>query len=377
MKRIVLCCDGTWNSADQESNGVPCPTNVVKLGYRVAKRDAKGVSQILYYDQGVGTGNPVDRISGGAFGDGLEDNIHDAYRFLVANYEKGDELYLFGFSRGAFTARSIVGMVRKCGILGRAWFKNYRKAIDLYRSEDSPTDAAPRKFRQESCIYGLDDIEVRFMGVWDTVGSLGIPLRGLRWLTRRDYQFHDTELSGAVKEAYHALAIDEHRGSFEPAIWDYKPKDWQHIEQVWFAGAHSDVGGGYAPEKGSQQLLSEIPLQWMIDKAKAAGLAFDEEAIAANPLSPSATAPLHDSMKGFYRVAMAYDRAIGKTKKSDDAPQHDDPTQSLHPSVLERWDQDASYRPKALAEYLKRIRDPRAKDQPKIDDEAAPPRDVA
>ena len=372
MKRIVLCCDGTWNSADQESNGVPCPTNVVKLGYRVAKRDAKGVLQVLYYDQGVGTGNPVDRLSGGAFGDGLEENIHDAYRFLVANYEKGDELFLFGFSRGAFTARSIVGMVRKCGILGRAHVKSYRDAIALYRSEHRPTDAEPKKFRQATCLYGLDDIDVRFMGVWDTVGALGIPLRGLRWLTRRDHQFHDTELSGAVKEAYHALAIDEHRGSFEPAVWDYKPKPWQHIEQVWFAGAHSDVGGGYA-----EQQLSDIPLQWMMDKARGAGLAFDQEAIDAVPLDPSATAPLHDSMKGFYRVALAYDRVIGRTKKSDDAPQHDDPTQSLHPSVLERWDRDPSYRPKALMEYFKRINDARSRGEPQVDEEEAAPRDVA
>src|SRR5262245_42812074 len=319
MKRIVLCCDGTWNSADQEKNGVPCPTNVVKLGYRIAKRDAQGVQQILYYDQGVGTGNSIDRLTGGAFGDGLEDNIHDAYRFLVANYEKGDELFMFGFSRGAFTARSIVGMVRKCGILGRAHFKNYRDAIELYRSGDAPGDAEPKQFRQATCLYGLDDIEVRFMGVWDTVGALGIPLRGLRWLTRRDHQFHDTELSGAVKEAYHALAIDEHRGSFAPAIWDYKPKDWQHIEQVWFAGAHSDVGGGYA-----EQQLSDIPLQWMIDKARGAGLAFDEAAMTANPLSPSPTGKLHNSMKGFYRAAPAYDRAVGMTKKNENATQHED-----------------------------------------------------
>jgi len=85
MKKLVLCCDGTWNSADQKSNGQPCPTNVVKLGYRIAKRDDSGVPQIVYYGQGVGTGNLVDRVSGGAFGRGLEDNIHDAYRFLISN----------------------------------------------------------------------------------------------------------------------------------------------------------------------------------------------------------------------------------------------------------------------------------------------------
>jgi uncharacterized protein (DUF2235 family) len=124
MKRLVLCCDGTWNRADQERDGAPCPTNVVKFAYRIAKRDAD-VPQIIYYDQGVGTGNLVDRLSGGALGEGLEDNIHDAYRFLVANYEPGDELYVFGFSRGAFTSRSIVGMIRKCGILGREHVRHY------------------------------------------------------------------------------------------------------------------------------------------------------------------------------------------------------------------------------------------------------------
>src|SRR5690606_38993578 len=112
MKRIAICCDGTWNRADQEENGTPCPTNVVKLAYRIAKRDDDGNPQIAYYGQGVGTGNTLDRVTGGAFGHGLEDNILDAYRFLIGNYESGDQLYLFGFSRGAFTARSLAGMIR-------------------------------------------------------------------------------------------------------------------------------------------------------------------------------------------------------------------------------------------------------------------------
>lgn len=107
MKRLILCCDGTWNRADQERNGTPCPTNVVKFAFRLAKRAPDGTLQIVFYDQGVGTGNLLDQYSGGAFGHGLEENILDAYRFLIGNYEEGDEIYLFGFSRGAFTARSI------------------------------------------------------------------------------------------------------------------------------------------------------------------------------------------------------------------------------------------------------------------------------
>jgi uncharacterized protein (DUF2235 family) len=113
MKRLILCCDGTWNSADQASNGVPCPTNVVGTAFRVAKRGGE-ILQIVYYDQGVGTGNLIDRLSGGAFGQGLSDNIYDAYRFLIANCESGDEIFLFGFSRGAFTVRSLGGLIRKC-----------------------------------------------------------------------------------------------------------------------------------------------------------------------------------------------------------------------------------------------------------------------
>src|SRR5690606_17888076 len=115
-KRIVIFCDGTWNSADQASNGTPCPTNVVKLAVRV-ERQGGGIPQITSYGQGVGTGSSLDRVTGGAFGRGLDDNLYAAYRFLMLNYEQDDEIFLFGFSRGAYTARSLAGMVRKCGIL--------------------------------------------------------------------------------------------------------------------------------------------------------------------------------------------------------------------------------------------------------------------
>jgi len=336
VKRIVLCCDGTWNTADQEQpsekGGTPCPTNVVKLGYRLAKRDGD-VAQVIYYDQGVGTGNLVDRLSGGAFGEGLEDNIHDAYRFLVANYEPGDELYLFGFSRGAFTARSIGGMIRKCGILERRAVRHYRDAIALYRSEDHPDDPEPTRFRKDSSVAKESAIPIRMIGVWDTVGSLGIPLRGLRALTRREHQFHDTELSGSVQIACHALAIDEHRAPFEPTLWAHKPKPGQQVEQVWFCGAHSDVGGGYA-ETG----LSDIALEWMIGRARVAGLAFDAAALEAYPLRPDPLGPLHDSKTGLYRLSAGIERAIGS-----------DPTQSLHESVLARWRARPDYRPASLA----------------------------
>ena len=364
MKRLVLCCDGTWNSADQESNHEPCPTNVVRLGYRVAKRDAAGVAQIVYYDQGVGTGNTVDRLTGGAIGRGLDDNIYDAYRFLVCNYEPGDELFFFGFSRGAFTARSVAGMARKCGILAARHARHYNRATALYRDAARPTDPGPVQFRSEFCCYGNDDLEVKFIGVWDTVGALGIPLRGLRWLTKEKYAFHDTELSGAVQNACHALAVDEHRKPFEPAIWEYKPKPGQQVEQVWFCGAHSDVGGGYertrvegSPDHAPrfEPQLADIALDWMIARARACGLAFDAEALSANPLDLDPRARIHDSRTGLYNVVPEYDRAIGLATIDRQQTERPDATQSLHPSVLARWNADPQYRPASLERYFERF----------------------
>jgi uncharacterized protein (DUF2235 family) len=357
MKRLIVCCDGTWNSADQEREGLPCPTNVVRLAYRVAKRD-QATPQIIYYDQGVGTGNVLDRYSGGALGEGLEDNIHDAYRFLVANYEPDDELFFFGFSRGAFTARSIVGMVRKCGILSRSAVKQYRAARELYRDDTHPDHPAAVKFRTDYSVCGAADITVKFIGVWDTVGALGIPLRGLRSLTRRDHQFHDTQLSGTVEFAYHALAIDEHRAPFEPTLWTYHPKPGQTVEQIWFCGAHSDVGGGYA-EAG----LSDLSLGWMLDRALNAGLKLDRAAITAYPLRMNPIADLHNSKTGLYRVTAGIDRPIGLEAPTPTATaavaRLPDPTQAVHPSARERWDKIPEYRPAALREFFKRTGDPR------------------
>jgi uncharacterized protein (DUF2235 family) len=358
VKRLVLCCDGTWNSADQEREGVACPTNVVRLAYRVAKR-AGTVPQIVYYDQGVGTGNAIDHLSGGALGDGLEDNIHDAYRFLVGNYEPGDELFVFGFSRGAFTARSLVGMIRKVGILGRGAVHHYREARTLYRSDERVADAGPTAFRSRHSVTGADAIPVRFIGVWDTVGALGIPLRGLRGLTRGKYQFHDTELSSTVAHACHALAIDEHRAPFEPTLWSYVPKPGQTVEQVWFAGAHSDVGGGYAPP-----CASDIPLAWMLDRARSAGLELDATASRAYALALDPVVPLHNSKTGLYVLTPGIDRPIGlaaRDPKNPDAPRGPDPTQSVHSSVIERWDKDASYRPAELRAYFQRMGDSRGR----------------
>lgn len=344
MKRLILCCDGTWNRADQETKGKPCPTNVIKIAYRLCKHASDGTQQLIYYDQGVGTGDWLDRLEGGATGAGLEDNIHDAYIFLLANYEVGDEIYLIGFSRGAFTARSIGGMVRKCGILKREFVQEYINAERLYHDGSvHPNDPQAVGFRGKFALE--QETPIQMVGVWDTVGALGIPLRGLRAHNRKEFEFHDTELSGTVKFAFHALAVDEHRVPFAPSVWDYKPKPGQVVEQVWFPGVHSDVGGGY-----DDTSLSDTALDWMIDRAKTAGLEFDAGVMKAHPTHPAPTGTMHNSMTIVYRVEGELQRQIGN-----------DPTQSLHPSVIARWEADPHYRPKNVHDYFVSTGDPRGK----------------
>lgn len=360
MKRIAIFCDGTWNSADQASNGEPSPTNVFKLATRVARRDG-AIPQIAYYGQGVGTGGSIDKFTGGAFGRGLDDNLYAAYRFLVFNYEPGDEIFLFGFSRGAYTARSLGGMIRKCGILRLESADQYRDAVSLYGDDCHPDDDAPLAFRRSCSVMEELPTPIQFIGVWDTVGALGIPVRGLRALTARKYRFHDVELSGSVRNAAHALAIDERRAPFEAARWAYKPKPGQTIRQAWFCGAHSDIGGGYPP---GQWGLSDIALGWMREQAEEAGLEVEAGAGSAYPPNPDPMAPVHNSKTGLYRLTVGNDRVIGLAAQPDAQPDEEstriDPTQFLHPSVLRRWDQDPGYRPKNLRDYFRLINDPRA-----------------
>lgn len=364
-KRLIVCCDGTWNRADQAKDGKPCPTNVVKTAYRAAKRDHADASvpQVTYYSQGVGTGNSVDRYTGGAFGHGLDDNLFDAYRFLVANYEPGDDVFLFGFSRGAFTARSLGGMVRNCGILKRTSVDKYPEALDLYRDrEHAPDDETARRFRGEHSILEDENVPIRFIGVWDTVGALGIPVRGLRSLTRGKYQFHDVQLSSTVAEACHALAVDERRAPFEPSLWFQKPEHreaGQKVEQRWFCGVHSDVGGGYA-----ETHHSDLALEWMLGKARGAGLSLDDSVLRKFVLHGDSLKDPHDSKKGLYRVTPGLDRPIGlgpKDPKDSEGEQQEDPTQTVDDSVLRRWDEIPKYRPPQLRDYFRRHGDPRGR----------------
>jgi uncharacterized protein (DUF2235 family) len=288
-KRIVVCCDGTWNTPDQTADGRVTPTNVTKVAAAVAESDSTGMDQLVYYQPGVGT-TPWERIRGGAFGFGLSRSVQQVYRFIVNNYEPGDELFLFGFSRGAYMARSTGGLIRNASILRRENVNQVQAAYDLYRSRTvRPRDVESALFRRS---FSHPEPRIRFIGVWDTVGALGIPLSGIPAIDRlnRPWQFHDTRLSSRVDSAFHALAVDEARKPFKPALWQQSPtaKD-QWLEQVWFRGVHCDVGGGYT-ETG----LSDIALGWLAQRARENGLAFTQGAFTEDPIrwgTPSSRIP--------------------------------------------------------------------------------------
>ncbi|MEA2156849.1 MAG: hypothetical protein QOE11_2989, partial [Solirubrobacteraceae bacterium] len=255
-KRLVVCCDGTWNTPDELRDGASAPTNVSKIALGLAREDAAGGVQRLFYQRGVGT-RRFEHLRGGAIGFGLSRNVRDCYRFIVENYEPGDELYFFGFSRGAYTARSTAGFVRNAGILRPEHRDRVDEAYALYRSRDSKTKPSGIESEIFRRMYSHEETKIEFVGVWDTVGALGIPIGGLRLpFVQHLWGFHDTKLSTYVRAAYQALALDEHRSIFKPTTWTRQPESGDQIlEQVWFAGVHSDVGGGY-----QDPALAEIPL---------------------------------------------------------------------------------------------------------------------
>lgn len=271
FRRIIVCCDGTWNWPDGKRE-----TNIVRL-VRAIKPDDGGVSQIVHYHQGVGTGNFVDRLVGGGAGVGLSASVKACYGFIADNYKEGDEILLFGFSRGAYIARALGGLIGRIGLMrkhemdrfGEVWNWYWQKKKDRHLAD---LDAlAPHRLR---------DVEIECIGVWDTVGALGIP--GSRFCASQ-FAFHETGLGLHVRNAFQALATDERRGNFQAAVWvPYAPDrrvpadagravavdgQPQVVEQAWFPGVHSNIGGGYL-----RHGLSDTTFLWMLSQLHDRGL---------------------------------------------------------------------------------------------------------
>ncbi len=341
-KRIVICADGTWNTPRMTSGDEPSATNVWRFYRLVRDHAADGTPQLAYYHPGVGTGALFDRIVGGAFGRGLSRNILDCYRFLVEQYTPGDHVYLFGFSRGAYTVRSLAGLIRNCGIIDRAKYPPgdarecvIGEAFALYRKRGDDTAPSAARALDFRATHSHPDFRMTCIGVWDTVGALGIPVGLLGRISSRVlYGFHDVTLSSWVDRGFQAIAIDEHRRPFAPTLWQQQPDakaQGQIVEQVWFTGAHADVGGGYGAD---ERELANLTLRWMVNRVTSrTGLELDLAPLAG---APSVVA-MHDSLSLWYRLMVPLTRVIDAG-----LGQHGMrvPTlltaESVHPSV-QRW----------------------------------------
>ena len=323
-KRLIICCDGTWNEPDQKVDKDPAdetePTNVLKTVRGIAPVDSRNVPQVVYYDAGVGTLGFLDKWIGGGLGVGVSQNIQQAYRFIANNYHPGDELFLFGFSRGAYTVRSLAGFIGAVGLLEKEHLRRVPEAYQFYRlpackRKDSVPDRRLKRLKRPP----RTGIPIEFIGVWDTVGALGAPTPMLGRLTRRRVGFHNTHLGENVRHAYHALAVDERRRPFQPDLWTGNPRLGQTIRQVWFAGVHSNVGGSY-PDTG----LSDIALKWMAWRAASHGLEFTNEftRFLVRRHKPVKEGKLENSFSCGYRALQAlnvppYDREIGPQQHGD------------------------------------------------------------
>ena len=347
MKRLIVCCDGTWQDLE-----CPYPTNVVKMAQAIEPISSDGISQVVFYDEGIGTGGSVDKVSGGALGKGIDKNIQDGYRFLCLNYSPGDEIYLFGFSRGAYTVRSLAGLMYNSGLLSRPNIRHIPEAYKLYRDHIKPNHPNIAEFRQKYSInnkkYG-DRVPITLLACWDTVGSLGLPdltsFINLDQKINEKYKFHDPKLSPIIQNALHAVAIDEKRSTFSASLMEKsnKTKD-QRLIQKWFPGDHGCVGGGSKEQSG----LSDGTLQWMIESIKELGIGLEID----NSVIPTGVHPDPDAE---YQVEPK--SIIGKmTKILGTKVRHvSDNFEDLHESVVKRWHDRRDYRPENLKKHSSRL----------------------
>jgi len=336
MANIVICADGTWNRPEEDIEK-DFPTNVLKLA-RAVKPSSGGVKQHIFYDWGLGSYH--NNVSAGATGRGIHKNILDGYRYIVQNYDPKDHLYLFGFSRGAYTVRALSGLINNCGILKRPDANLISRAWRIYKNplvKNTPSGDASQLFRDNHCHSSK---KVHFVGVWDTVGALGIPF-SLMGLFESHDEFYDTKMGSNVSIARHALAIDEKREDFEPTVWTPKPD--MDLKQVWFAGVHSDVGGSYPSDKQTGIRASDAPLRWMLDEAVHAGLEIEPH--IRDSLTDGTQGKIHKSRNHVYRLKSPLHRSLiidGKPTK-------------IHPSVKARYLADISYRPPRLKKLVDKL----------------------
>ncbi|NNM72091.1 DUF2235 domain-containing protein [Enterovirga sp. DB1703] len=358
MKRLAIFLDGTWNTLNNN-------TNVWRLK---SLCDPNAPDQMVYYGQGVGT-RLGEKARGGIGGYGLDNEILDGYTWLAEVFEPGDEIFIFGFSRGAYAARSLSGLISKCGVLRPGAPLSVEQLYERYRRDAEPTiralKAGPadasRTLEERWLLSHCEITDIKFVGVWDTVGSLGNPLGRMHRKVAK-YKFLDTHLRLSNQHAFHAVALDEHREPFEPTFWTRtvdnakpdggaRPRTLAEVEQRWFVGAHANVGGGYPSD-----ILAQAPLKWLMDKAALHGLRF-RPGFQMDPVDPAA--PITDSYsefgnpllrafsKRFYRP-VGPPPQVGATKTTARI------NETIDGSVFDRWRENPAYRPANLGQWAER-----------------------
>jgi uncharacterized protein (DUF2235 family) len=314
-KNIVIFCDGT-----NQKGGVGSNTNVYKLFNMIEDRTSR---QIAYYDPGLGT--DIKKVTGSLFGSGFSKNILECYKFIFENFEAGDKIYLFGFSRGAATVRSLSSFIHLFGILPKSRSDLIKEAFAIYKKKNRIIKASTfiNKHHTMWC-------NIEFVGVWDTVAALGIPFKGLSVIldTFLSHKFHSFNLSESIKFARQALAIDEERKTFHPVLWDSINNNSMvdKLKQVWFSGVHTDVGGGYEEDE-----LSDISLKWMTREAIDKGLIIYNKSQLYKSLmnsSPDINGMMHDEQKGF--IGKIFKRAKRTWSTETNGEPH------IHESVFKR-----------------------------------------
>lgn len=354
MKRLIISCDGTG-----KSGGVGKSSNVWLLHNLISPADDEGIEQVKYYDAGIGSSGVNSwKTFAGLFGWGLNANLREALLFLAQHYQDGDEIYLFGYSRGAYTVRALASIIKASGILPRSIFatksasdrdglakacvKNYRRLPGSVKRLSSPA-LREHLMWPEECGHTVD--KVKFIGVFDTVDSVGMPFRSIRKLIawpyekltgKRLWSFHDRYATTA-DVCRQALALDEQRTAFTPNVWEENDDENQaDILQVWFAGVHGNVGGGLGKDE-----VAKVPLTWLAKQAQRQGLALNHAELAKYERQADPMGALADSREGLLGRIQSYSRRDVSASSR------------LHESVVQRAASGYGlYAPKVLIDHF-------------------------
>jgi Uncharacterized alpha/beta hydrolase domain (DUF2235) len=337
-KRIIICCDGTWSTPADA-----IPTNVRRLSQFILPQAPDGTVQSVYCQDGVGT-HWYDKWPGGAFGAGIDEKIQEGYRLICEQYAAGDQIYLLGYSRGAYTARSLGGLIDCVGLLAADQTDRIEEAYRIYRiqQDDQRKDKASN-FRSR---YSTESVPIALLGCWDTVGALGIPdvlpNIPIDYWVNKPLRFHNTNLSPLIQHALHVASVDEQQKIYSLTPMQVPAGSPTQLRQIWFPGDHAGMGKG---------ALADVTLAWMIAAIgeTGLGLAFDATKVATlrpDPLAGDVPNLFVTRSKGISLLTITGLRV----REIPAAPTPENRAQLFHPSVQERWCKRTDYRPKCLVD---------------------------